>query len=51
MTPLDWEPVLTAAEMRAAEDAAIAEGATVESLMDAGRSRSGTGGPAPCLRQ
>lgn len=38
MTPLDGKPLLTAAEMRAAEDMAIANGATVESLMDrAGR--------------
>lgn len=33
MIPLDGQPILTAAEMRAAEDAAIAAGATVESLM------------------
>jgi hydroxyethylthiazole kinase-like uncharacterized protein yjeF len=38
MTSLDGKPLLTAAEMRAAEDAAIAGGATVQSLMDrAGR--------------
>ena len=33
MTPLAWKPILTAAEMRAAEAAAIEQGATVESLM------------------
>ena len=38
MTPLAWKPILTAAEMRAAEATAIERGATVESLMDrAGR--------------
>lgn len=38
MTPIAGQPILTAAEMRAAEDTAIAEGATVESLMErAGR--------------
>ena len=33
MTPLGWKPILTAAEMRTAEAAAIERGATVESLM------------------
>ncbi len=33
MTPLAGQPILTATQMRAAEDAAIANGATVESLM------------------
>ncbi|UVO49179.1 NAD(P)H-hydrate dehydratase [Sphingomonas sp. SUN019] len=33
MIPLDGQYILTAAEMRAAEDAAIAEGASVRSLM------------------
>lgn len=33
MNPLDGRPILTAAEMRAAEERAIANGATVESLM------------------
>ena len=33
MIPLDGQNILTAAEMRAAEDAAIAAGATVEALM------------------
>jgi hydroxyethylthiazole kinase-like uncharacterized protein yjeF len=38
MTSLGWKPLLTAAEMRAAEDEAIAKGATVQGLMDrAGR--------------
>jgi len=34
MTPLAGKPLLTAAEMRAAEERVIAKGATVESLMD-----------------
>jgi ADP-dependent NAD(P)H-hydrate dehydratase / NAD(P)H-hydrate epimerase len=33
MIPLDGQPILTAAEMRAAEDAAIAAGASVDGLM------------------
>jgi len=33
MTPLAWKPILTAAEMRSAEAAAIEQGASVESLM------------------
>ncbi|KQS04905.1 carbohydrate kinase [Sphingomonas sp. Leaf357] len=33
MTPLAGQPILTAAQMRTAEDAEIANGATVESLM------------------
>ena len=38
MTPLAGQPVLTASEMREAEDVAIAAGATVDSLMErAGR--------------
>lgn len=38
MTSLGWKPLLTAAEMRAAEDEAIAKGATVQGLMErAGR--------------
>lgn len=38
MIPLDGQPILTAAEMRAGEEAAIAAGASVETLMD----RAGT---------
>ncbi|WP_353204412.1 NAD(P)H-hydrate epimerase [Sphingomonas sp.] len=39
MTPIEGRPILTAAQMRAAEDRAIADGATVESLME----RAGAG--------
>ena len=39
MTPIEGQPILTAAQMRAAEDRAIADGASVESLMD----RAGAG--------
>ncbi len=38
MIPIEGQPILTAAEMRAAEDAVIAGGVTVERLMD----RAGT---------
>ncbi|VVT20772.1 ADP-dependent (S)-NAD(P)H-hydrate dehydratase / NAD(P)H-hydrate epimerase [Sphingomonas aurantiaca] len=38
MTPIEGQPILTAAEMRAAEDAVIATGVSVETLMD----RAGT---------
>jgi hydroxyethylthiazole kinase-like uncharacterized protein yjeF len=33
MTPIDGTPILSAAQMRGAEDAAMAAGATVDSLM------------------
>jgi hydroxyethylthiazole kinase-like uncharacterized protein yjeF len=39
MTPIDGQPILTAAQTRAAEDRAIAAGASVESLM----ARAGAG--------
>ena len=39
MTPIDGRPILTAAQIRAAEARAIADGATVESLME----RAGAG--------
>jgi hydroxyethylthiazole kinase-like uncharacterized protein yjeF len=39
MTPIAGQPILTAAQMRAAEDAAIAAGASVATLME----RAGTG--------
>ena len=39
MIPIEGRPILTAAQMRAAEDRAIADGASVESLMD----RAGAG--------
>lgn len=39
MIPIDGQPILTAAEMRAAEDAAIAAGSGVEELME----RAGAG--------
>ena len=38
MTPIEGQPILTAAEMRAAEDAVIATGVSVEALME----RAGT---------
>ncbi|QDZ07587.1 NAD(P)H-hydrate dehydratase [Sphingomonas panacisoli] len=39
MTPIDGQPILTAAQMRAAEDRAIAAGSSVEELME----RAGAG--------
>ncbi|MEO5937590.1 MAG: NAD(P)H-hydrate epimerase, partial [Sphingomonas sp.] len=39
MTPIDGQPILTAAEMRAAEERAIAAGSSVEQLME----RAGAG--------
>ena len=39
MTPIEGKPILSAAQMRAAEDRAITDGASVESLMD----RAGAG--------
>ncbi|THD36651.1 MAG: NAD(P)H-hydrate dehydratase [Sphingomonas sp.] len=39
MTPIDGQPILTAAEMRAAEERAIAAGSSVEDLME----RAGAG--------
>lgn len=46
MKPIEGRPILTAARMRAAEDRAIADGATVESLME----RAG-GGVAEAVRR
>ncbi|TPG21579.1 NAD(P)H-hydrate dehydratase [Sphingomonas koreensis] len=46
MTPIAGQPILTAAEMRAAEERAIAAGASVEALMD----RAGKGVAAAVQR-